>query len=299
MANNHGILPVITKTSNTAAQPYKRMLTKDLFRCSLLARLYQDRNHITATNATSARNSLAIIENNQFERSVSILYFLVVNVYLNTLKTIIDVKRMIAETPDSVIEFWFGPGESALEINAQKKSLWWLKNSEVDAEINRRFSTLVGIVQSGMPVEWSDTARSILAAIICLDQFPRNMYRGLAQAFAYDFRALELAEELVASGRDQELLSIQRVFCYLPFEHSEDIADQHKAIGLYDNLRDEVKISGATNEVCDIFEGSYQFAVRHLDIIERFGRFPHRNKILSRQSSEEEVSFLSQPGSSF
>jgi uncharacterized protein (DUF924 family) len=206
---------------------------------------------------------------------------------------------MVIETPDSIIEFWFGVSDSAAEINAQKKSLWWLKSKDVDSEISRRFAHLTKTVHVDIPREWGETTRSHLAAIICMDQFPRNMYRGFPEAFFYDSRALELASELVASGCDRDLPSMYRVFCYLPFEHSENIANQHKAIELYENLSEEVKNSGAKSEVCDIFEGSYRFALKHLEIIERFGRFPHRNEILGRQSTEEELKFLSEPGSSF
>ena len=209
------------------------------------------------------------------------------------------IRNMITENPDSIIEFWFGNSDSPVEINNQKKSLWWSKSIEVDAEITRRFAALSKIIYDGIPDEWSDTPRSILAAIICLDQFPRNMYRGLSAAFSYDSRALKLAVQLVSSGRDRELSNMQRVFCYLPFEHSEDIVDQHKACELYENLREEVKNNSAEIGVWKIFDGSFRFAEKHLEIIERFGRFPHRNEILGRHSTEKEVEFLSQPGSSF
>ena len=206
---------------------------------------------------------------------------------------------MMTETPDSIIGFWFGSSDSPVEINAQKKTLWWFKSKEIDADIKQRFASLSKAVHVSLPDEWKDEPRSLLAAIICLDQFPRNMYRGLPEAFSYDPRARELALQLVDSGKDRELLNMHRVFCYLPFEHSEDIDDQQRAIALYKNLLSEVVSSGANKEVCDIFEHSYQFAVRHLEIIERFGRFPHRNSIMGRPSSEEELDFLSQPGSSF
>ncbi len=131
----------------------------------------------------------------------------------------------------------------------------------------------------------------MLARILLLDQFTRNAFRDTPRAFAGDAQALALAESLVAAGRDKNLTPHQRWFAYLPFEHSESLLDQERSVALYSGLRREMQ-----NET---FDGVYDYALRHREIIARFGRFPHRNAILGRASTAEEIVFLGQPGSSF
>ncbi len=198
------------------------------------------------------------------------------------------------ETTDSILEFWFGNSTSNREINDQKKSLWWSKNDQTDQQITERFEGISNAVYRGETPQMQRSARGLLASIICLDQFPRNMYRGAAGAFACDPAALRFAMEMVDNAWDQTLLPVWRVFAWLPFEHSEDIAMQHKSLELYDNLRNSVE-----QDERQMFDEYYQFAYRHFEIIERFGRYPHRNQILERESTAEELAFLSQPGSSF
>ncbi len=198
------------------------------------------------------------------------------------------------ETTDSIIQFWFGDHTSNREINDQKKSLWWSKNDQTDREITERFESITNAVYRGEMSRMQRSARGLLASIICLDQFPRNMYRGAAESFSFDQAALRLAMEMVNKAWDQTLLPVYRVFAWLPFEHSEDIAMQHKSLTLYDNLRNSVE-----PDEREMFDGYYQFAYRHFEIIERFGRYPHRNQILGRESTAEELAFLNQPGSSF
>ncbi len=198
------------------------------------------------------------------------------------------------ETTDSIIEFWFGSHTSNREINEQKKSIWWSKNEQTDQRITERFEIISTEVYRGDLVEMQRSARGLLASIICLDQFPRNMYRGTAKSFACDPAALGFAIEMVDKAWDQTLLPVYRVFAWLPFEHSEDLAMQHKSVMLYDNLRNSVE-----EDEREMFNEYYQFAYRHFEIIDRFGRYPHRNQILGRESTAEELDFLSQPGSSF
>jgi len=198
------------------------------------------------------------------------------------------------ETIDSVIRYWFGESNLSTDINAEKKRFWWSKNNEVDAEITDRFSELVETVASGELDHWNESESGLLASIICTDQFPRNIYRGQSRSFSYDQIALRFAKQAVAMGFDRKLTLIKRVFIYMPFEHSEEISHQQQAVQLMQSLLDQSAV-----EEEDMFVGFLNFAKRHHDVIAEFGRFPHRNEILGRESTEEEVEFLQQPGSSF
>lgn len=175
------------------------------------------------------------------------------------------------------MRFWFGEG--AEYGKAHKR--WFVKDTAFDAEVRKRFADLHE--QLARNHEWLDEPRNCLARIIVLDQFPRNMHRGSARAFSSDALALEAAKHMVAKGWDRSLLPVEKQFVYLPFEHSESLADQERACELMRPLGEDL----------------YDWALRHKTIIERFGRFPHRNAILGRVSTPEEIEFLKQPGSSF
>ena len=197
--------------------------------------------------------------------------------------------------PSSVLEFWFGTKTDMAEINAEKSQLWWGKDSQIDLEITRRFEDLAERVRSGDGYgHWKADPRGCLASIIAVDQFPRNMYRGTPRSFAGDAVARSLAGHLIASGFDKSLSPLERVFAYLPYEHSESLEDQERSVALYRSLIEIVAPSER-----EMFEGFLDYALRHHEIIERFGRFPHRNDILGRGSSAEEREFLTQDGSSF
>jgi uncharacterized protein (DUF924 family) len=177
--------------------------------------------------------------------------------------------------PDEIVRFWFealGPKD------------WYGAPQSVDAQITERFGETYERLKDGVPPAWRATPQGMLAAILVLDQFPRNMLRGSRQAFATDAQALALAKSAVAEGMDMRLPPRQRCFIYLPFQHSEDLADQERSVGLF------MALGNPTN---------LDFAYRHEEIIARFGRFPHRNAIIGRESTEEEKAFLKQPGSSF
>jgi uncharacterized protein (DUF924 family) len=176
-----------------------------------------------------------------------------------------------------VLKFWFGEGS---EYGTAHKR-WFVKDAAFDAEVRKRFADLHEELSHNQ--EWLDEQRHCLARIIVLDQFPRNMYRGSARAFSSDARALEAGKHMVAQGWDRSLLTVEKQFVYLPFEHSESLADQERACELMRPLGEDL----------------YDWALRHKAIIERFGRFPHRNAILGRVSTPEEIEFLKQPGSSF
>lgn len=180
-----------------------------------------------------------------------------------------------------VLSFWFG------EPLAMRKA-WFTKDPAFDAEIRSRFLPLYEQAAADRLEVWRESAASCLALILVLDQFPRNMFRGTPRAFATDAQALQIAKGAIAQHLDQQLPPIQRFFFYLPLEHSENLNDQTESVRLYEQFRD-------IPELAD----TYDYAIRHRDVIERFGRFPHRNSILARASTPEEIEFLKQPGSSF
>jgi len=192
-----------------------------------------------------------------------------------------------ASEADAVLDFWFGtPGSS--EYGSARKA-WFSKDSAFDAAVRERFGVLVERALRGELEAWGDESRSSLAQILLLDQFTRNAFRGTARSFAGDARALAAASRMVGSRQDEALLPFMRGFVYMPFEHAEGLAMQDEAIRLFTKLVNEAP------EQADMLD----YAHRHRDVIERFGRFPHRNEILGRQSTAEEIAFVKQPGSAF
>jgi uncharacterized protein (DUF924 family) len=185
-----------------------------------------------------------------------------------------------------VLEFWFGEPSSP-ERGVPRKA-WFEKSAEFDAVIRDRFSTLVDAAAAGRLAAWTRMPLAALALVIVCDQFPRNIFRGSPRAFATDPRALEISLGIVERGFDAAYLPVERAFAYLPFEHAEDIAMQRRSLALFARLPP----SSTAASYMD-------YARRHHDVIERFGRFPHRNEILGRASTPEEGEFLKQPGSSF
>ncbi|MHA6964294.1 DUF924 family protein [Zobellella denitrificans] len=175
----------------------------------------------------------------------------------------------------SVLDFWFE------ELSPER---WWLKDPSLDELIRQRFGRLHTQACLGELFEWRTRARGRLAEIIVLDQFSRNIYRDKPQAFAADGMALVLAQEAISSGAEKGLNQQERLFLYMPFMHSESLKVHDVALALFEK-----------NGLADNLE----FELRHRDIIARFGRYPHRNAILGRVSTEEEKQFLEQPGSSF
>lgn len=184
--------------------------------------------------------------------------------------------------PEDVLDFWFG--DVAGDDFTSRKDVWFGKNEAFDAAIRTRFSALYGEAAGGALAGWAENGTGALALVIVLDQFPRNMFRGAARAFATDAMALAVARRAVDRGLDLPLAPVERLFLYLPFEHAESLAEQERSVALIGGLGDA--------ETRD-------YAERHRAIIARFGRFPHRNAVLGRVSTPEEVAFLSEPGSSF
>ena len=200
------------------------------------------------------------------------------------------------QLPDysTLLEFWFGRKESDSKVIEEKSSLWWGKDEKTDAYIRTHYSDLLARAAQGLLNDWLNEPRGYLAMIILVDQFSRNIYRNSPRAFRQDEQALDLAMRGTASAVDKKLTPVERVFFYMPFEHSESVAMQERSVSLYQGLLDEV--ADADKEK---FIGYLDFAVKHADIVKRFKRFPHRNEILGRASTRTEIEFLQQPDSSF
>lgn len=176
---------------------------------------------------------------------------------------------------EKVLSFWF----------AQTSRARWFKSDQgFDREIEKRFLSPIEAAARGALEPWVETPRGALALCILLDQFPRNVWRGTPRAFASDAEARRIADAALAAGHDRKLEPDERLFLYLPFEHSESLQDQERSVALFRALGDAEQLD---------------YAVRHRDIIARFRRFPHRNRVLGRDSTPEELAFLQQPGSSF
>jgi uncharacterized protein (DUF924 family) len=187
-------------------------------------------------------------------------------------------------TSAEVLLFWFGPASE----RGKAHKYWFVKSEAFDLEVRERFLAVYEDAAAGKLTHLKESAADCLARIVLLDQFPRNMFRGTPRAFATDPLALETARHAVDRGFDRSLLPVERLFVYLPFEHSEALADQDRSCDL-------TRALDAYPETNDV----YRYALAHRDIIRRFGRFPHRNAILGRASTPEELEFLKGPGSSF
>jgi uncharacterized protein (DUF924 family) len=172
---------------------------------------------------------------------------------------------------DEVLKFWF----------ERDRNAWFEKNPAFDAEIRQRFLPHYDLGAAGMLGSWQQAPASCLGLVVLLDQFPRNMFRDSARAFAADPLARDAARTILNRGWDQAMTADERMFAYLPFEHSEALPDQELSMKLFEG------------------NANFEWARKHWEIIRRFGRFPHRNAALARESTPEEVEFLSQPGSSF
>ena len=191
-----------------------------------------------------------------------------------------------------MLDFWFGaPGTPE---HGQPRQAWFKKSAAFDAEIRARFLALYEQAARGERADWARDAHDSLALIVVLDQFPRNLFREgpdpntAARAFATDPPALALARSLVARGADRQLAPLERWFAYMPFEHAEAMEAQREALRLFTQLKAETGLAEPL-----------PWAQQHYDVIARFGRFPHRNAVLGRESTAAETEFLKQPGSRF
>jgi uncharacterized protein (DUF924 family) len=188
--------------------------------------------------------------------------------------------------PQQILNFWFGQPS---DVNYGKsRQIWFSKQPEFDLEVTNQFLSDYTQAASGELDEWRHSSDSSLALILLLDQFPRHMFRDTPQAFATDWQALSIAQYAVAQNYDTQLSPVQRWFIYLPFEHSENLDHQRRSVELFAQLREDPDSTDTIN-----------YAVRHMEVISRFGRFPHRNIILGRPSTPAEEEFLQQSGSTF
>jgi uncharacterized protein (DUF924 family) len=189
---------------------------------------------------------------------------------------------------EEILLFWFGEPRDDKAYYDEWHSRWFTPNPQFDQEIRERFAVDYQKAAARQLADWQEEPRSGLALVLLLDQFSRNMFRGQPRAFATDALAREAATHLTQSNCDRRLLPIERAFVYMPFMHSETLADQRRSVELFRQLAQERD-----------YLGFVTYAIQHLEVIERFGRFPHRNTILGRSSAPAEVEFLAQPGSSF
>jgi uncharacterized protein (DUF924 family) len=184
---------------------------------------------------------------------------------------------------DEILGFWFQGDPHAF------RQAWFKRDDAFDAEIRKRFGTLLAPAREGAHDAWATTPHGALALSILLDQFPRNLHRGTAEAFACDPHARAIARDAVLARRqDLALTPTQRVFLYLPFEHSEAMADQDLSVALFEGLRDRAADAKPG--------GVIDYAWRHRAVIARFGRFPHRNAVLGRESTSAEAAYLAAGG---
>ncbi|MFD1709893.1 DUF924 domain-containing protein [Ottowia sp. GY511] len=197
-------------------------------------------------------------------------------------------------TPQQVLAFWLGACPLDEAAMARVQAQWFQKNEAFDAELRQRFGPTIEAALAGRLSDWPATDDGWLALLLVLDQFTRNTFRGEPKSFAGDPAALQHAVEGIAAGRDQRVPPMARIFCYLPLEHAEDRELQARSVALFTAL---AAAPGAEPKA--FFDNTLDYAHRHQDVIERFGRFPHRNAVLGRPSTPEEEAYLRQPGSGF
>ena len=195
---------------------------------------------------------------------------------------------------DEILEFWFGDDPDDAEVAAAKAELWWGHSPATDEMLRERFGAAAAAAAAGQLENLTETPRGRLALILLLDQLPRAIHRDTPGAFAQDAAARTLVEQGLESGADGLLRPIERLFFYLPLEHSEDLEDQDRSVELFRELAESIPEGQRPT-----FSNFVDYAQKHRDVVASFGRFPHRNRILGRESTAEEIAFLEEPGSSF
>ncbi|WP_158880429.1 DUF924 family protein [Rhodanobacter sp. L36] len=191
----------------------------------------------------------------------------------------------MSPTASDVLSFWFAK---------ENEARWYVADAAFDHEIQRRFGDLAKEAADGRLDDWASTPESWLALLILLDQFSRNLYRNDARAWAQDVKAQRLALSGIAKGNDQALPALQRVFAYMALEHAENFSLQQRSVELFEALRKSVPL-----DLRHRLDEFLAYAKKHRDVIQRFGRFPHRNAALGRPNTGEEADYLAKPGSSF
>jgi uncharacterized protein (DUF924 family) len=197
-------------------------------------------------------------------------------------------------TPEDVLDFWFGQPGPAADVAARQSKLWFGKSTANDQLVTERFADTLIAAGAGQLDHWALTPRNRLALIVVLDQFPHHIHRNHGQSFAYDAQSLALALAMIQSGDAARVAPIERVFVYLPLEHAESLALQDESVALYAQLA-----ADASAAEQPLFQGFLDYAQQHREVVARFGRFPHRNELLGRPRTADEIAFLKQPGSRF
>jgi uncharacterized protein (DUF924 family) len=193
-----------------------------------------------------------------------------------------------------LLEWWFGSAEAPNEVVAEKGKLWFGKRDSQDLEARERFGALVEQALAGELAEWAQCPQGWLALVLLLDQLPRMIFRQTPKAFSGDLRAQALVAQGIAADFDRQLPAMRRAFIYLVFEHCENLAAQNEGVSRFTALQAEQPLADQP-----VFADHLDYAERHQKVIARFGRFPHRNAVLGRVSTAEELAFLREPGSRF
>lgn len=212
-------------------------------------------------------------------------------------RNMIEQKRATRplQTPGDVLNFWFAEAASDPTKLEDRNELWWSGDEAVDRIIASRSVTLLARLASGLGQIWADKGPAErLAAIVALDQFTRNIFRDTEFAFENDPLALAMCKEGLEKDEDKVLSPLKRWFFYLPLMHSENIDDQNHSVSLYENLLEETD-----DAYFKSIQGALEFAIKHRDVIAQYGRFPHRNALIGRQSTQSELDYLALPGSGF
>jgi uncharacterized protein (DUF924 family) len=196
--------------------------------------------------------------------------------------------RSMTDTIAEIHDFWFGELDANGLCKTDRNALWFGADAVTDAHCRERFGAALALALAGELNAWRATDPGLVALVVLLDQFSRNIHRGTAQAFSGDTLALAVAQDTIASGRHLRLPRIHRVFLYLPLEHSEDLAVQEQCVALYEELA-----SGSDHPQ---FANFTRYARAHHEVIAKFGRFPHRNALVARQSTADELTYLEQHG---
>lgn len=206
----------------------------------------------------------------------------------------VDTESDAMTQPQAVLDYWFGDIAPDGTVSEAKQTLWFTKRDETDQDIRRRFGRDVERALAGELDGWRASPQGSVALVLLLDQFTRNIFRDTPRAFAGDPQALDIALTAWDTGLVQGLRTLEQVFLSMPLMHAEEVAAQERSVVAFQQLRD-----AAPPALKEMLAGNHKYAVAHRDIVARFGRFPHRNAILGRSSTPEEVEFLKQPGSSF
>lgn len=205
----------------------------------------------------------------------------------------INADTSAVRSPQQVLQTWF-LDDSSKRMDLPQPKRWFMGGAQLDQKLKSEFSPTLTLAGENRLDHWLDSTEGTLALIILLDQFNRNINRGTAAAFQYDAKALDVSKHALAAGIPEQLPVSQRMFCFMPFEHDESIESQHRSVALFQKLKED-----APADFSEFADRALASAIEHKDIIEQFGRYPHRNTVLDRSSTEAELDWILQKGKSF